>query len=335
MPRNLKDSVVVITGASSGIGRAAAYAFAEKGSAVVLAARRAQLLEEAADDIRRRGGTALAVPTDVTDEGAVRKLARRAVEQFGRIDVWVNNAGVYLAAPFEDAPLDAYRRVIDTDLFGVVYGCRAALPIMREQGEGIIINNSSLVAEIPMPYTSAYVAAKVAVRGLGKCLRQELAVQGQGDSIHVCTLMPATIDTPFFQHAANYTGRAIRAMPPVYPVDTAVEAMLDLAEDPRPETFAGSVGWLVSVKHTLAPHLTERAFATAVDKLHFADRPAPPTPGNLFEPMLEGSGTRGGWTPTGHPNGRRDRHGLRKLAVAGAVAVPAILAWRAMQEGER
>src|SRR5688500_8726177 len=136
----MKDVVAVITGASSGIGQATAFAFAEQGASVVLAARREWALRDVAMECERRGGQALPVPTDVTDEAAVHELARRALERFGRIDVWVNNAAVGLFSRFEDAPIVDFRRVIETDLFGYVYGARAVRPLSSRRGRRTVSN---------------------------------------------------------------------------------------------------------------------------------------------------------------------------------------------------
>lgn len=195
MPRPIKDSVIVITGASSGIGRATALDFAKQGATLLLAVRREAPLQELAAECERLGGKALAVPTDTTDEEAVQALARLGVETFGRLDVWVNNAAVTLFARFEEAPPEVFRQVIETNLFGYIHGARAALPYFREQGSGILINVDSVVGAAPQPYTSAYFISKHGIRGLSGCLRMELHLDNAAD-IHVCTVMPATFDTP-------------------------------------------------------------------------------------------------------------------------------------------
>jgi NAD(P)-dependent dehydrogenase (short-subunit alcohol dehydrogenase family) len=320
MTRKLSDAVVVITGASSGIGRASALKFAERGATVVVAARRDRALSELANECRRAGGRALVVPTDVTDENAVKDLARRAIESFGRIDVWVNNAGVSLFGRFEEVPPDAYRRVIETNLFGYIHGARAVLPYMREQGSGVIINNSSMVGTVGQPYASAYVTSKWAVRGLSECLRMELSLD-DARNIHVCTIMPAAIDTPIFQHAGNYSGRAIKAMNPVYDAEMVANDIVGLAEHPRREHFSGMAGRLIAMQHTMAPGMTEAMLARQVNKDHFRDQPADPTTGNLFEPMPHWTGVSGGWT-------QRDRGGVGQTAMKGvAIAAPAIVVW--------
>jgi NAD(P)-dependent dehydrogenase (short-subunit alcohol dehydrogenase family) len=137
MPREVSDSVIVITGASTGIGRAAALTFARRGATVVVASRRLEVLRTLAKNCENLGGRALPMTVDVTEEEAVQKLARRVVETFGRIDIWINNAAVTVFARFEQTPPEVFRRVIDTNLFGYIHGARAALPYFREQGSGI------------------------------------------------------------------------------------------------------------------------------------------------------------------------------------------------------
>jgi NAD(P)-dependent dehydrogenase (short-subunit alcohol dehydrogenase family) len=290
--RNLRDAVVVITGASSGIGRAAARAFAAKGANLVLAARREQPLREIGDTCTQAGVRALAVPTDVSDGAQVEALAERAADAFGRIDVWVNNAGVAIFGRFEEVPPEVYRRVIDVNLLGYINGARAALPHFREQGEGVLINNSSVVAYIGEPYTSAYVVSQFGIRGFSECLRQELL---DAPDIHVCVVLPATIDTPLFRHAANYSGRAADAMSPIYSAEMTADAIVRLARRPRRELIVGRAGRAVTVQHAVAPGLSERMMARSFDRHHLQHRPAPPTPGNLFEPMEGWTGTSGGW----------------------------------------
>ena len=316
MPKKIRDSVVVITGASSGIGRATALACARRGATVVAAARREGLLEDLANECERLGGRALAVPTDVTDEEAVNALARKAVENFDRLDVWVNNAGVTLFSRLEEAPIEEYRGVFETNLFGYVYGARAALPYFREQGSGVLINNDSVVAKASQPYTSAYVTSKFAVRGLSECLREELILDGAKD-IYVCTIMPASIDTPFFQHGANYTGRAPKALNPVYDAEKVAKAIIRCAQRPKREVIVGNAGRMLALQHTLSLGLYERQAARQIDKDHFRDEPASSTSGNLFEPLAEGTEVSGGWK---NADGTVS---ARRMALAGAAAAAA------------
>lgn len=322
----LENSVVVITGAASGIGRATALRFAREGAHVVLAARRGDALNTAAAECRAHGVTALAVPTDVSDPAAVDALARRAVEQFGRIDVWVNDASVTLFGGFLDVPLDDFRRVLDVNIMGHVYGARAALTQMRTQGSGVLINTSSIVAEVALPYAAAYSMSKVAIRALSVSLRSELALNKMSD-IHVCTVLPPTVDTPIFQHAANYTGRAVRAMPPVYSPDRVARVIVNLARSPRNEATIGQQSRMMILQHKVAPAVMERAMATQVNTTHLSPvRPADDTTGNLYAPSTDPryAASTGGW-------GGRTKTGLRRLMAASAVVGGAALVVRRQQ----
>lgn len=204
---------IVITGASSGIGKGTALKFAGAGANVVLAARRGELLEELAVECQAAGGRALAVPTDVSKEADIANLTRQAVSTFGRIDVWINNAGSGTVGRFEEIPLAEHVQVIETDLIGTIYGCHYALNQFRKQGGGNLINVASVIGKIPSPYFASYTAAKHGVVGLSESLRQELNVN-HVRHIFVCTVMPMSMDTPFFEHAAAHTGHKIEPTRP-------------------------------------------------------------------------------------------------------------------------
>jgi short-subunit dehydrogenase/CBS domain-containing protein len=318
--RNNGPLTVVITGASSGIGLATALAFAQRGDRLVLAARDETSLDEAAARCRAEGGEAISLPTDVGHEPMVEELARTALDAFGRIDVWINNAAVTAFGPFERIPADIFRQVIETDLIGAANGARAALPIFRRQGRGILINVGSMVSYVPQPYATPYVASKTAMRAFGECLRMELSLEGARD-IHVCTVMPESVDTPLFQNAANFAGRAAKPMRPILTPEAVARAIVKLVESPRREVFVGNAGRAATLMHALAPGLFERTMARQVDRNHFQDRPSLPDTGNVLIPAGEGAHVHGGWRA---PGSRVPRMAL----MGAAAAVPLIVLWR-------
>jgi short-subunit dehydrogenase len=314
----MEGLVVVITGASSGIGRATAHEFASKGASVVLVARDRIALDDARIECEDLGGTAIAVPADTANESDVKLVAQQALDAFGRIDVWVNNASITLFARFDLAPPDVYRRVIETNFFGYVNGARAALAEFRRQGYGLLVNVASVVSGTPQPFTSAYVASKYAVRGWSACLRMELKLEKLHD-IHVCTVMPSAIDTPIFQHGANYTGRAAKALRPAYPPEKVARTIVSLVQHPRDEVVVGAAGKAM-LKAAASRKVYEKVAARHIDRDHFQDRPATASDGNAFTSTGPHSVT-GGW----NAKPQKPAMALALATTAGVLAVAAVL----------
>jgi NAD(P)-dependent dehydrogenase (short-subunit alcohol dehydrogenase family) len=287
-------TVVVITGASSGIGLACAQAFARAGARLVLSAREGPALHEARERLGR-SCDAVVVPADVSDEQDVRRVAAHAVARFGRIDVWVNCAGVISFGRFEDTPPEDFRRVIETNLFGQVHGSRAAVEQFRRQRAGVLINVSSLWGRVTSPHVSAYVTSKFAIRAFSDCLREELA---DAPRIAVVTVLPPAIDTPIWQHAGNHSGRSVRPLPPVGEPEDVARRIVECAARPRREITIGASARALELLKTIAPGLYSPLVARLFNRLAFGARPAPPSAGTLFEPGRDAS-ARGGWLPDG------------------------------------
>jgi NAD(P)-dependent dehydrogenase (short-subunit alcohol dehydrogenase family) len=324
---SVEGKVVVITGASRGIGRATAMRFAARGASVVLAARSEEALLGAAAECEALGGKALAVPTDVAEWGDVEELARRAVERFGRIDVWVNNAVLAAVGRLEEVPPEVNRRVVEANLLGYVHGAQAALPRFREQGSGVLINMSSGFGLVGAPYAGAYTATKFAQRGLGQALRGEL----RGSGVHVCTVMPGGVDTPAYRLAANYSGRAAGPKGFLASPEKIARVVVRCAERPRPEMVVGGSVRALRLAHAIAPRMVERSVARTVERGFLRQEPEEPSSGNLYEPSTQWAGTDGGFN---REAGRRAAHKVRRAAAAGAsVLGPGILTWLLLREG--
>jgi NAD(P)-dependent dehydrogenase (short-subunit alcohol dehydrogenase family) len=319
MPADLNGAVVVLTGASSGIGRAAARRFAGAGASVVVAARREGPLRELAAELGER---ALAVPTDVTDEEQVDALARAASRRFGGIDVWINCAAVTAFGRLEAIPTSAYHRVLETNFFGYVHGARAALPHLRER-HGTLINVGSVNSRVGMPYISAYVASKFAIRGWAESLREEL----RREPVDVVVIEPASIDTPLFQHAGNWAGRRPKALEPVNDPDRVARAIVRAARVPRREIVVGRGGRSMIAMHALLPAAAfERLIGWFAERNHFLPEPTAPSEGNLFTPQPVGVRETGGWQR--FVRSRRTRQAA--VTAAAAAPVAAVAARRAL-----
>lgn len=304
--RFLKGKTVVITGASSGIGRAAAMAFAENGANLVLAARREDVLQTVAVECKALGVKTIAVKTDVTDAEAMKRLAEAAAEFGNTIDVWINNAGIGSVGEFTETPVTAHQRVIETNLLGYVHGAHAVLPYFQRQQYGVLINTNSLGAWIAQPYSVAYAASKFGLRGFSEALRGELLRFPQ---VYICDIFPGFIDTPGFQHGANYVGRKIKPIPPVYDARRVAKAMVSLAVRPRNAVTIGASAVFFRIVNSLFPGITQKVLYTLMSLYFKKAKPVPISDGSIFTSDNTDTGIDGGW---------RSSHTLHNVTIATA-----------------
>lgn len=273
--------VVVVTGASSGIGRATALAFADDGADLVLAARERESLDTVAAECSAAGARVLVQPTDVTDADAVKRLAAAALERFGQIDVWINNVGIGAIGLFDQTPIEAHRRVIESNLLGHMHGAHAVVPHFRARGCGTLINMVSVGGWIPAPYAAAYSASKFGIRGFSEALRAELA---ELPDVHVCEVYPTFVDTPGVTHGANYSDH--RLSPPRGLVDPrrVAQVLLSLSKKPRPSVYIGLGARPGIWAHAVAPNLVTRLMMRLTERALEHSEQRPHTDGNLFAP---------------------------------------------------
>jgi len=222
----------------------------------------------------------MSVPTDVCKREDVEALSRAAVERFGRIDVWVNNAGITLFSALEDGPFEQHQRVIETNLFGAMHGARAVVPLFRKQKHGVLINVGSILSQVGQAFVPAYVISKFAVRGLSEALRVELADE---PNIHVCSIFPYAIDTPHFENGGNHLGKRIHALPPIQTPEAVALALVGLAEKPQRAVYVPQIAPLGLMLHALMPDVLERTLLDALRKWHVQGEEAI-SDGNLYAP---------------------------------------------------
>ncbi|HEY0066181.1 MAG TPA: SDR family oxidoreductase [Flavisolibacter sp.] len=289
---DLSGKTVVITGASSGAGRAIAVELAKNGARLVLGARREQALEEVAAECRSLGGDAHAVVTDTRDAEAVHRLLRKALELDGKVDVWINNAGVLAAGELEQVPAAVNEAVIRTNLIGYIHGAHAVLPVFKRQGQGILINNISIGGWFPTPYMTAYCASKFGLRGYSESLKGELK---DYPHIHVCDLYPAFLDTPGMQHSANFTGKQLSPSPPLYDPRKVASAVVRLISRPRSKTTLGAFPVFLRMASLVFPVLSRSITASLIKNYLKGAAPTVHTSGNVLQPVDYGTGIDGGW----------------------------------------
>ena len=235
----------------------------------------------------------MAVTSDVSKEADVSRIVETTLARFGRIDVWINMAGVGALGRFEDIPLADHHRLIDVNLNGVINGSHYAMRQFRQQGSGTLINIASVAGRVPFPYYSSYVASKHGVVGLGAAINQELRANGERN-IHIATVSPYAADTPWFDHAANYSGHKARQIL-LDPPEKVIRAVVAATLRPRPEINVGYKSKLAVASHRISHRMTE-ALAGAINHKALIDDspPAAPTAGSLYTPMRSGDDVSGG-----------------------------------------
>ncbi len=283
---------VVITGATAGVGRATARAFARRGARIALLARGADGLTATAAEVRAAGGEPLAIPTDVADSDAVESAAAAVERQLGPIDIWINCAMATIFAPVHMITPDEYRRATEVTYLGFVYGTMAALKRMRPRNRGTIVQVGSALAYRSVPLQSPYCGAKHAILGFMASLRSELI--HDGSAIHVTMVQMPALNTPQFDWARNKMPRRPQPVPPIFQPEVAAEAIVFAAYARRREVYVGGPTVTAIIANKIAPGLLDRYLAGAGYRKQMAQEPADPRqPDNLFAPVAGDHGAHG------------------------------------------
>ncbi len=278
----ISQQVVVVVGASSGIGRLTALQFAKKGAKVVVSARSQAGLETLVKEIQNQGGEAVAVVADVMHFEQVKAIADRAVAEYGRLDTWVHAAATGIIAPFEKITPEEFEQVIDVNLMGQVYGAMAALPYLKQEGRGALIHISSMEGKRALPLQSPYSAAKHGVEGFLESLRVEL--QHEGIPISVTSVKPSVINTPYYNKVQTKIGVKPTGIPPYYEPSLVADAILYVAEHPTRDYIVGDVGKILDILQRLSPELVDALLVLVGFQGQMTTEPKSETaPNNVFE----------------------------------------------------
>lgn len=287
----ISEQVIVITGASSGIGLATALMAAKRGAKVVLAARSDETLADIVKKIQGDGGIAFAVCADVTVRDDLEQIASQAVSTFGRIDTWVNNAGVAIYGKLEDVPEVDSRKLFDINFWGVVNGSLIALPYLK-QSKGALINIGSEVSEAVVPLQGMYSASKHAVKGFTDALRVEVVDVDKQD-VSITLIQPTAVDTPYPQHARNYMEQEPKLPGPMIEADKVAEAILEAAQKPKRDVKVGARAVVETLMGKFAGRLGDKVAAKFADKQQYDEKPRDPE-GTLEKPGQSGQVKGGG-----------------------------------------
>jgi len=287
----VREQTIVITGASSGIGLATAQEAARRGAKVMLTSRDGEDLRAAVEEIRAKDGVASWMAADVADRNALEQVAETAVRELGGIDTWVNNAGVSIYGRLVDVSTDDAHRLFETNYWGVVNGSLTAIPHLRRQGAGVLINVGSVVSEAYEPLQGHYSASKHAVKGFTDVLRLEL--EKDEEPIVVTLVQPAAIDTPYPQHARNYLTAEPKHAPPVYDPMIVADAILACAESPHRNLRVGGAAKMFTSMEKMSPALMDKMLMGHFEQQH-ADRP-PQDTDTLYAPRAGDGRVRGSY----------------------------------------
>jgi NAD(P)-dependent dehydrogenase (short-subunit alcohol dehydrogenase family) len=329
----IEQQVVVVVGASSGIGRESALQFAQRRAKLVVSARSESGLSSLVSEIFQMGGEAIAAPADVSELEQVQKVADRAIEHYGRIDTWVHAAATSVIAPFEKTTPEEFRRVVDVTMMGQVYGAMVALPHLKREGQGALIHVSSVEARRSLPLQSAYSASKHGVEGFLDSLRVELLYEKA--PISVTNILPAVINTPFYNKARTKIGVMPTGVPPYYQPSLVAEAILHAAEHPTRDIIVGDVGRVLDLMQKLSPGLVDALLALVAVKGQKTNIPkSEDAPNNLFEPIEGYDTTTGDFSDKSIPSFLDwfDFHPTVKAGTVAGVGLLTLLATRMWKE---
>lgn len=289
---NGRSEVVVVTGSSAGVGRAIAREFGQHGASVGLLARGQDGLHAAVDEIRQRGGRAIAIPTDVSDHDAVEAAAKQVEEAFGPIDVWINNAMTTIFAPFHTISPDDFRRATEVTYFGYVWGTMAALRRMRPRNRGVIVQVASALAYRAIPLQSPYCGAKHAIRGFTDSIRSEL--MHDGIDVHLTAVNLPAVNTPQFDWCKSKMPNRSQPVPPIFQPEVIARAVYFAAHSRRREFTVGWPALKAIWGNKFVPGLADWYLAKTGYSGQQTDEPALPNrPSNLYEPVIGDHGAHG------------------------------------------